>query len=208
MAKNCKQNIPNFKDLQFETENKNSNNVPYKEPAKDSNFYGLESHFNEDAVFYRDVRIHGEIDANFASLRNKSIIVKNLNVLEISIFNGLSYFSDYIYGSEGFSIGIATVRDKLDVGCGGTTLTADVSSGKVGIGSVIPQQRLDVAGSVKIDETIYDSSNAPGKNGYYIVRDERGLRWIPLVAEGIPGLPGISTEGIFVLNEGVPLYQP
>ena len=96
----------------------------------------------------------------------------------------------------------------MDVGCGATTLRADANTGNVGIGSTIPQQRLDVAGSVKIDETIYDSANAPGKNGYYLVRDDRGVRWIPLVAEVVPGVPGISTDGIFVLDEGVPLYPP
>ena len=31
---------------------------------------------------------------------------------------------------------------------------------KVGIGSIIPQQKLDVAGSVKIDSQIYDSLNS------------------------------------------------
>jgi hypothetical protein len=39
-----------------------------------------------------------------------------------------------------------------------------------------------------------------------LVRDDTGVRWIPLIAEAIPGVPGISTDGIFVLDEGVPLY--
>jgi hypothetical protein len=39
-----------------------------------------------------------------------------------------------------------------------------------------------------------------------LVRDEHGIRWIPLIAEPVPGFPGISTDGIFILNEGVPLY--
>lgn len=204
MAENCKQNKPDFENIKSEGENITTN-VPYKEPAEDSNFYGLESHFNKDVIIYGDVRIHGELTSNFKSLRNNSITVKNLNVLGKTIFDGYSYFSDYVYGDKGFNVGVLTARDKLDVGCGGTTLRADSSNGRVGIGSTVPEQKLDVAGSVKIDVTIYDSINAPGKNGYYMVRDDRGLRWIPLVAED-PGIPGIVTSGIFVLDEGVPLY--
>jgi hypothetical protein len=85
---------------------------------------------------------------------------------------------------------------------------------KIGIGTTQPQQRLDVAGSVKIDENIYDSVNVPGRNGYQLSRDVNGIRWIPLIADGASPccgfgtIVGISTysEGIFILNEGVPLY--
>jgi hypothetical protein len=31
-------------------------------------------------------------------------------------------------------------------------------------------------------------------------------RILPLIAEPVPGFPGISTDGIFILNEGVPLH--
>jgi len=75
MAENCKQTKPDLSDFDTSSESK-SNQVPYKEPAKDSNFYGLESHFNEDVIFYKDVRIHGEIKANFSFLKNISIAVK------------------------------------------------------------------------------------------------------------------------------------
>lgn len=208
MAENCKQNRPDIEKENIDDNQEQQTTVPYKEPAKDSNFYGLESHFNQDVIIYGDVRIHGDLKANFSNLRNRLITVKNLNVLKNSVFDGYSYFSDYVYGDKGFNVGILTARDKLDVGCGGTTLRANASNGRVGIGSTVPQQKLDVAGSVKIDETIYDSSNSSGRNGYYVANDERGVRWIPLVAESIPGVPGIATEGVFVLNEGVPLYQP
>ena len=197
MAEDSCREKPNLTDPGKSEEQ--SNQVPYKEPAEDSKFYGLESHFNEDVVFYKDVRIFGELKANFSFLKNISITPKNLHVLGNSIFDGDSYF-------ENINAGIVTVRDGFDVGCGGTTLRAVVSTGNVGIGSTIPQQKLDIAGSIKIDENIYDSANSPGKNGYYLVRDQRGIRWIPLVAEAIPGVPGIATDGVFVLDEGVPLY--
>jgi hypothetical protein len=89
-----------------------------------------------------------------------------------------------------------------------------IVNGRVGIGTTQPQQRLDVAGSVKIDENIYDSVNVPGRNGYQLSRDTSGIRWIPLISDGAsPGvgfgtIVGLSTysEGIFILDEGVPLY--
>jgi len=82
---------------------------------------------------------------------------------------------------------------------------------KIGIGTSQPQQKLDVAGSVKIDENIYDSVNTPGANGYFLAKDNGGIRWIPLVIEdridsGIGTIIGIRTEGMFILDEGVPLY--
>ena len=106
--------------------------------------------------------------------------------------------------------GISIVSDKVGIGNVNPQKELDVTgtvivSGRIGIGSAEPEQRLDVAGSVKIDQYIYDSVNSPGKNGYYLAMDEIGIRWIPLIAESIPGFPGIDT-GVFVLDEGVPLY--
>jgi hypothetical protein len=81
---------------------------------------------------------------------------------------------------------------------------------RIGIGTTQPQQRLDVAGSIKIDKNIYDSVNMPAKNGYTLSVDQNGIRWIPLIAEpignGIEGFIGVGTAGIFVLDEGIPLY--
>ncbi len=207
MADKCEQIKPKLEGADSEG-NQIKNNVPYKEPSDGSTFYGTESHFSEEVVFYQNVRIYGDLKTNFASLKDTSVVAKELNVLGTSIFDGYSYFSENVYLDKSINVGIATVRKKLDVGCGGTTLTADASVGRVGIGSTVPQQKLDVAGSVKIDVTIYDSVNAPGKNGYQLIRDEGGLRWVPLIAEPVPGVPGIATDGIFVLDEGVPLYNP
>lgn len=113
--------------------------------------------------------------------------------------------------------GIATIRIRLDVGIGGTILTAysdgvgiaetnpkqelDVGGdvyvdGSVGIGSVYPQQRLDVAGSVKIDEFIYDSVNARGRNGYFMGMDVGGIRWLPQDADSE------ALIGVYIQDEG------
>lgn len=195
------------------------------EDNKNKQSYGLESHFTEDVYFYKNVYFPPGGEIEFPD----PLIVKNLVVLGISSFYGPARFYKDVYFDGNIDAGIITARIRLDVGVGGTILTTstgnigigitnprqklDVNgtvtvSERVGIGSVNPQQRLDVAGSVKIDGTIYDSINAPGKNGYALVRDEGGLRWIPIIAESTPGgnVLGIATDGIFVLDEGVPLY--
>jgi hypothetical protein len=172
----------------------------YKEPSEGSKFYGLESHFNEDVSFYKDVRVYGELNFNASTFFQKNVTFNKINVLGDADFYG------NVYVDKNLNAGIITARKRLDVGCGGTTLRADVATSNVGIGSTIPQQKLDVAGSVKIDVTVYDSVNAPGQNGYFLTRDETGIRWVPLIAENGPPIPGIATDGIFVLNEGVPLY--
>jgi hypothetical protein len=199
----------------------------YKEPSPDSQFYSLESHFNNNVIFYQDITVHGKLNFNAAKI--DQFITNDLVVVGTSTFFGPASFYNDVYIDGNLNAGIITARDKLNVGCGGTTLTADNATGKVGIGitdprqtldvigtaivsenigvgSDNPQQRVDVAGSVKIDVTIYDSSNVPGKNGYFMVRDQTGLRWLPLVADNGPNIPGIATDGIFVLDEMVPLY--
>lgn len=200
----------------------------YKEPSKDSKFYGLESHFNENVIFYKDITIHGKLNYNFS--KSPSFLLNTLVVVGTSTFFGFADFYDGVYIDDNLNVaGIVTARKQLDVGCGGTTLRAINETGRVGIGttaprknldvigtavvserigigSVEPQQKVDVAGSIKIDENIYDSTNNPARNGYFLTRDERGIRWLPLVAESRPDFPGIATDGIFVLDEMVPLY--
>lgn len=191
---------------------------------------GSKSFFNDDAKFFKDVYIYGKLYYDFVGIGSTTFTVNNL------VVEGDGKFKGDVYIDGNLNVGILTVRKRLDVGIGGTVLRAiadleglpfssgkvgiantnplkeldvigtAIISDKVGIGNTNPQQKLDVAGSVKIDENIYDSINSPGKNGYELVRDDGGIRWIPLIAEPRPEVPGIGTDGIFVLNEGVPLY--
>jgi hypothetical protein len=221
MIDTCKNNEEELLQS-FEETIEGSTSSLYKPPAENSKFYGLESHFNNDVVFYQDVTIHGKVNYNFT--KNTNFLLQNLVVVGTSTFFGFSDFYGGVYVDDNL-----IVKQKLDVGCGGTTLTANAITGRVGIGStdpqqtldvngtvtvserigigsVNPQQRVDVAGSIKIDENIYDSTNNPAKNGYFLTRDQRGIRWVPLIAESRPEVPGIATDGIYVLDEMVPLY--
>jgi cytoskeletal protein CcmA (bactofilin family) len=193
-----------------------SSNIPYKTPSADSKFYGLESHFNSDVIFYKDVTVHGKLNYDF--VKSNLGIFDNLVVVGISTFFGFADFYDSVYIDGNLNVaGTVTAREKLDVGCGGTVLTANTTttrvgiattnpqqtldvngiaivSEKIGIGSAIPEQKLDVTGSVKIDEFIYDSTNSPGFNGSFLNRDENGIRWVSFEPS--------FTEGIFIQDEG------
>lgn len=87
--------------------------------------------------------------------------------------------------------GVGTIATRFDVGYGGTILTA--YSGNVGIGSNVPTQKLDIAGSIKIDKDIYDSVNYSGVTGYYLSRDINGIRWVEITPS--------SAAGILVYND-------
>lgn len=89
--------------------------------------------------------------------------------------------------------GVGTITKRFDVGYGGTVFTAINSggsnySGNVGIGSNIPTQKLDIAGSIKIDENIYDSINYSGSTGYYLSRDVNGIRWVEITPANAAGI--------------------
>jgi hypothetical protein len=136
----------------------------------------------------------------------------------MSAFSTLTYAKKYFVSDE---IEFVTERDlefdiqyKIPEDLLNLRVDNIIVDEKIGIGTTQPQQRLDVAGSIKIDENIYDSVNVPGRNGYQLSRDDNGIRWIPLIADGASPCCGFGTivglstysEGIFILDEGVPLY--
>jgi hypothetical protein len=156
---------------------------------------------------------------------NGQASLKNLYVTGLSTFTGnVSFteqvtFSNNIFSTgistfqkdvkingtldvENIDVGIATVRERFELtNDGGTNyLTGFVTgarAGRVGIGSTLPDQKLDIDGSLRITENIYDSINYPGGNsGYYLSRDANGLRWVFVPPEAL-------SEGMFIQNEGV-----
>ena len=81
-------------------------------------------------------------------------------------------------------MGIGTTR----VG-GDWTLTTNTYSD-----SVNGPLKLDIDGSVRIAKNIYDSAGSPGGNGFFLNRDEVGIRWVSFEPS--------FTEGIFVQENG------
>ena len=177
------------------------------------NVFGKQTYFNEDTKFFKDVYIYGTL---FYDLSNKG--VEEIFKEDVDFEKDVLIKGDLTVEGNA-DVGILTVRKRLDVGIGGTVLRAiadleglPFTSGKVGIGSTSPQQALDVSGSIKIDANIFDSVNSPGKNGYQLSRDVKGIRWIAMFPQGVtPGvgfgtIVGIQTDGFFVLDEGIPIF--
>ena len=87
----------------------------------------------------------------------------------------------------------------------GTNSTVVSSAGTFGVGTDDPGSfgidnathgylRADFDGSVRISRNIYDSANSPGANGFFLQRDEVGIRWVSFEPS--------FTEGVFVQDEG------
>jgi hypothetical protein len=120
---------------------------------------------------------------------------KKLSVLGISTFGGISTFYNDVYTQEDLFTKRLYVSEYLGVGTNNSVLNASNITGKVGIGSTEPEQKLDIIGSVKISQNIYDSANSPGENNYFLRRDEYGIRWVSITPS--------FTEGIYLQDEGV-----
>ena len=103
---------------------------------------------------------------------------------------------------ENIDVGIATVRERFEVTSDSgtryvTAFGSGARAGNVGIGSTLPDQKLDIDGSLRITENIFDSVNYSGGNsGYYLSRDANGVRWVFVPPEAL-------SEGMFIQNEGV-----
>ena len=181
---------------------------------------GQEAWFNEDARFYKDVYVYGNLYYNFDG--TDSLDLDNLNVTGIATFKdvdvtgsldvtdltlrnlfstGIATFTSAILPElDNLQVGILTVSEYFRVSDGPNeylTVTATgARAGNVGIGSTLPDQKLDIGGSVRIDANIFDSDNTPGQDGYFLSRDVDGIRWVSAP-------PNATADGIFARNEGV-----
>tara|TARA_R100001443_G_scaffold6349_2_gene15185 strand:+ start:311 stop:3643 length:3333 start_codon:yes stop_codon:yes gene_type:complete len=91
---------------------------------------------------FENVYIYGNLDYQF-----KSISVDDLEVRGNSFTSGIATFADdvYIYGE--LDISYLTVKNRFNVGSGGTVfvgINTGLLSGRVGIGSTLPVQKFQV----------------------------------------------------------------
>ena len=173
-------------------------------------------------LYYDDLlEISGSIDtpninvSGIATIKNLFVSGVSTFLGNVSIANTVSVAGTATFGGnvaissaltaatldvDSIDVGVATVRERFEITSDGGTryLTAFGSgarAGRVGIGSTLPDQKLDVAGSVRIDQNIFDSVNSSGANGYYLSRDAGGIRWVDAA-------PDAQVNGFFIQNEG------
>ena len=179
--------------------------------------------FSGDSIF-ENIYVHGKLVTPEEALNifNSVLIKSGLQVqkgpttigekLEVVGYDRLNGVFDYdgrlgftgelsVTGDVNVAVGVQT-NVIFRVGTGGTTLTADVGRGGVGIGSTIPEQSLDVSGSVKIDNDIFDSTNSSGVNGAYLNQDAGGIRWVT-VTPGNAASILVQDEGTYLERSGV-----
>jgi hypothetical protein len=115
---------------------------------------GNEAQFNEKVTFLKDVDIKGTLlvpDQELTLTKLTTPLIVGNPKLTI---NGETTFTDTVNFQDALSFPDLEIRDKLQVGSGGTVLMADTSlnPGKVGIGSTQPRELLDVFGKAKIKD--------------------------------------------------------
>ena len=189
-------------------------------PSNNPSITGQESWFNKDVRVFEDLYVYGNLYYDFEG--TDSLNLDNLNVSGIATFkdivitgqidatdlsirnlfsSGISTFSDVVLPAlDNLQVGILTVSDFFRVSSGDNeyvSIAANGSrAGRVGIGSTLPDQKLDIGGSIHIDEQIFDSDNASGNPGNYLSKDAGGIRWVSAP-------PGSTVDGFFAQNEGV-----
>ena len=103
------------------------------------------SYFNGPATFNNDI------------IFNNTVVVPYLTVTELltvtgsAVFSGISTFTNTIDATRLY------VSEYFGVGTNNSTISASGITGNVGINSQLPEQKLDVGGSIKINLDIYDS---------------------------------------------------
>ena len=98
-------------------------------------------------------------------------------------------------GDDSFVVtGIGTV------GIGTTSVGGDWTNNNVpGVpggydGAVEGELKLDILGSIHVDRNIYDSQGSAGVNGYYMQRDQNGIRWNQVSPADLDGIR-VQDEG-------------
>jgi hypothetical protein len=181
---------------------------------KDVYIYGTlyyDFDLDKDNLVLDNVVINNNLTVNGTSNLN------NLSVTGISTFSNFVSFGSTISVAstatfqtdvnilgtldvQNLVVGIATVQERFELTDNTGTnylvgFAAGPSAGRVGIGSTLPEQKLDIGGAVKINTVIYDSVNSAGFNGYFLSRDSGGIRW---VAQNPANL-----QSIFIQNESI-----
>lgn len=142
----------------------------------------MEFRLNSDTIQFR-----------YLNQRYRAIVPVTEDLQTPSWFEGTGWTS--------LNYDLSEVRVEYDsVSAGNTTIYISDSS-YVGIGlpynattNPEPTQRLDVRGSVRIDEFIYDENNENGTSGQFLSRTSTGIDWSDLTSVDFSGLPTYADD--------------
>ena len=87
---------------------------------------------------------------------------------------------------------IFTDAGKLGIGTFNPGIAATLANG-----SSDPTVKLDIAGSVHIQDEIYDSRNNDGEGGQFLSKDANGITWVSIEPQATDGI-NLMDEGVFV----------
>jgi hypothetical protein len=73
--------------------------------------------------------------------------------------------------------GIVTFQSDVNVGLGATLALFDISSGRIGVGTIAPSQTLDVNGNARFRGAIYDNNNVVGGANSILTSTGSGVVW-------------------------------
>tara|TARA_Y100000015_G_scaffold4343_1_gene3941 strand:+ start:1129 stop:4089 length:2961 start_codon:yes stop_codon:yes gene_type:complete len=154
-------------------------------------FYG-EVEFNSDVLFKQDVKIEGTLDLDFLQVTKSFDVGVGGSIFTAdALTRRVGIFTD----TPVEAVHISTDGDEIVV----------TEQGVVGIGTTIPGDftndgtiKLDLDGSISIQDEIYDSRNLKGAPGNFLSKDALGITWVSFEPS--------FTEGIFLMDEGV--YVP
>lgn len=115
---------------------------------------------------------------NATSIASTSFSGTNINLSGVatasSFVGNLTGTATGLSGTPNIIVGIATVNTELDVGVGGTVITALSSTGGVGLGTATPVSKFDLLGSSTQNIVSVASSNVDCSLGNYFIDTVNG----------------------------------
>jgi hypothetical protein len=189
--------------------------------------FGRAVSFKDDVTFQKNVSVLGNLSvtgdttlAGITTLKDDLSAEKNVDVVGIlTVREQLDVgvggtFLRVDYNDNGVQVSISSAEPNSNSLFQINNLEASslvfTDAGKLGIGtfnpgiaatldngSIDPTVKLDIAGSIHIQDEIYDSRNNDGIGGQFLSKDDNGIAWVSIQPQATDGI-NLMDEGIFV----------